>query len=1125
MRGDFSRFTFDPKKRYSGVWMQQGRVQLDSDWNEQQAINRHRMEAECRDVVGTSGAPSIDPGFGITVDDNGDLYIGKGRYYVDGILCENDDENEGTASIKFQNQPDLPAAPNLLTLLSGADYGVVYLDAWHRDVTAVDDPEIKEKALGGADTTTRSKVIWRVLVLPVKLEAGQARPDCDSELFPKRKVALNAQLSESGSSDSLCILGPGGGYRGLENQLYRVEIHKAGPLGSATFKWARDNGSIEIPIIDKIAGGTVPVRNIGAGILDRFNDGTVVEIVDDRSDLNPYSDFNVSLSQPRPLAKVKGDPDAASSTILIEPQPDAASVSEMKNPKLRKWDSAEIKVEVPSTNDGWIPLGDEGVEIKFSTGGGQNDIFRTGDYWLIPARVASDKLEWPYEENENPIAQPPAGIEHHYARLAEIEIFKKEDGSFALKTTKDCRNVFPPLIDLLRPPAMHITGINWKNDNTLYLDDLIDQGLRISLDHQPDVQSVSSDTMIVTVETSSGLKIGNVTMPDISFILNGFIKVESTTVIWNVRLRQQLSELLDNRRSTRMRITLKGNAIWSKYNNQLLYLDGQAFGRPAQRGGQVDLEFPSGVGLKASDFESWCNLTLLEETVFDPNVLLWMRKMGFKTEKDMRSWASTYYVQFWDMMAKTYLDWFVPYKQVVEWKPPYARWFIGGKVNAAYNAVDRYKISAKDKAAYIFIPEPVDQATQRITYEQLFKEVNKLANGLKTLGVRKGDRVVIYMPMIPQLPMAMLACAKIGAIHSVVYSAYSATSLNSRILDAEPKVIITVDGLFRRGKPVPLKPNVDEATANTPSVQKVVVVKRASNEISLKAGRDVWYHELIASQSDECETEKMDPEDRLFIFYTGTTGKPKGIEHVHGGYSVAAAQTLHWIFDIKDSDVWWCTADIGLITGHSYAVYGPLCLGATSVLYEGSPDYPDFGRWFQIIQDNKVSVFFTSPSAIRMFMKAGEEWPAKYDLSSLRLLGSAGETISAEAWTWYKKNFNGNKCPIMDTWWLAETGIPVISSLPITPLKPGSPTFAMPGFNADILDADGKPVMPDQVGNLVLTEPWPSMFRGIYKDPDSYKKDRWSTYWDTKPGIFLATENAKRDKEGYIWIVPKIIPL
>ena len=524
---------------------------------------------------------------------------------------------------------------------------------------------------------------------------------------------------------------------------------------------------------------------------------------------------------------------------------------------------------------------------------------------------------------------------------------------------------------------------------------------------------------------------------------------------------------------------------------------------------------------------------LYEETrVFEPskelvensNVMKWMKEKGFKTERELRLWCSNNYIQFWGEMAKTYADWFEPWSSTLEWIPPYAKWFVGGKCNVAYNSVDRHALGAKkDKVAYIFVPEPTDQPTQKITYLQLYKEVNKFANGLKSLGVQKGDRVMLYMPMIPQLPIAMLAIAKIGAIHCIVFSGFSSGGLNSRILDAEAKAVITTDGLYRRGKPIPLKPNVDEATANTPTVKNVIVVKRTGLEVPMKQGRDVYWHDLVAGKSEECECEKMDSEDRLFILYTsGTTGKPKGIEHVHGGYCVGPAQTLHWVFDIKDSDVWWCTADIGWITGHSYIVYGPLCLGATSMMYEGAPDYPDFGRFFKIIQDNKVSVFYTAPTAIRMFMKAGEKWAKDYDISSIRLLGTVGEPINPEAWMWYREHFGAGKCQIMDTWWQTETGTFLVSPLPITPLKPGSATFPLPGFNIDILDEDANPVPAGSGGNIVSTTPWPSMLRAFYKDTVRYQKEYWSTYWGIRPGTYLAGDKATKDKDGYFTIQGRI---
>ncbi|MBN1324521.1 MAG: acetate--CoA ligase, partial [Methanotrichaceae archaeon] len=524
---------------------------------------------------------------------------------------------------------------------------------------------------------------------------------------------------------------------------------------------------------------------------------------------------------------------------------------------------------------------------------------------------------------------------------------------------------------------------------------------------------------------------------------------------------------------------------------------------------------------------------LLEETrVFPPSkelaensvVMQWMKKKGFATEKEMRAWTGQNFIQFWGEMANDYADFFEPYAQVLEWKPPYAKWFVGGKINVAYNAVDRHALGdKKDKVAYIFVPEPTDQPTKMITYGDLYKEVNKFANGLRSLGVKKGDRVSVYMPMIPETAMTMLACAKIGAIHSVVFSGFSAGGLASRVQDAESVVVVTTDGFYRRGKPLPLKPNVDEAIKDAPSVKNVVVVKRTGQDVPMTAGRDIYWNDLVADKSEECETEKTDAEDRLFILYTsGTTGKPKGIEHVHGGYCVGPAQTLNWVFDVGNSDVWWCTADVGWITGHSYVVYGPLCLGATSILYEGSPDYPDFGRWFQIIQDHKVSVFYTAPTAVRMFMKAGAEWPKKYDLSSLRLLGSVGEPINPEAWMWYREHFGGGKLQIMDTWWQTETGTFLVSPLPITPLKPGSATFPLPGFNIDIYDEDANPVPPGSGGNIVSATPWPSMLRAFYKDEVRYKKEYWSMYWDIRPGTYLAGDKATKDKDGYFFIQGRI---
>ncbi|UEC43929.1 MAG: Acetyl-coenzyme A synthetase, partial [Methanothrix sp.] len=510
-----------------------------------------------------------------------------------------------------------------------------------------------------------------------------------------------------------------------------------------------------------------------------------------------------------------------------------------------------------------------------------------------------------------------------------------------------------------------------------------------------------------------------------------------------------------------------------------------------------------------------------KDLVENSNVMKYMKKKGFKTEKELRGWCSKNYIEFWDEMAKEYVDWFKPYTKVMDDSGmPYFKWFTGGEVNITYNCVDRHaKGAKKDKVAYIWVPEPTDQATQKITYGELYKEINKFANGLKSLGLKKGDRASIYMPMIPQLPIAVLACAKIGVIHSVVFSGFSSKGLSDRAADCGSKVIITTDGLFRRGKPIPLKPNVDEALEGAPTVEHVIVFKRAGLDVAWKEGRDVWWNDLVAGKSEECEPEKLDPEHRLYILYTsGTTGKPKGIEHAQGGNAVGPAQTLHWVFDLKEDDVWWCTADIGWVTGHSYIVYGPLTLGVTGIMYEGSPDFPDFGRWWGIIQEHKVTKFYTAPTAIRMFMKQGAEWPAKYDLSSLKLLGSVGEPINPEAWMWYREHVGAGKLQIMDTWWQTETGTFICSPLPITPLKPGSCTFPLPGFNTTIYDEEGNEVPLGEGGNIVNETPWPSMLRAFWGDKERFMKEYWQFYWDTpKRGTYLAGDKATRDKDGYFW--------
>jgi acetyl-CoA synthetase len=424
------------------------------------------------------------------------------------------------------------------------------------------------------------------------------------------------------------------------------------------------------------------------------------------------------------------------------------------------------------------------------------------------------------------------------------------------------------------------------------------------------------------------------------------------------------------------------------------------------------------------------------------------------------------------------------------------------------------KTAVRDKVAYIYEPEPQDQKVERWTYAMLYKEVNRLANAMKRLGVKKGDRVTIFMPMVPQLPVAMLACVRIGAVHSVVFSGFSSASLRDRIQDSEANVLITADGSFRRGKLVTLKANSDPASAECPSLKHVIVLKRAGNPVEMKPGRDLWWHEITARESEECPAERLDPEDPLYLLYTsGTTGKPKGILHVHGGYAVGTYSTLKFVFDVKPEDVWWCAADVGWVTGHSYIVYAPLMMGATSILYEGAPDFPAPDRWWSIVEREKVTILYTSPTAIRMFMRFGGDFPKKHNLTSLRLLGSVGEPINPEAWRWYREHIGGNRLQIMDTWWQTETGNFMISPLPITPLKPGSATRPLPGILADVVDQHGKPIKPNENGFAVLLKPWPGMLRTLYKDPDRYK----DAYWSRFPGMYLTGDSCTKDENGYFW--------
>ena len=511
---------------------------------------------------------------------------------------------------------------------------------------------------------------------------------------------------------------------------------------------------------------------------------------------------------------------------------------------------------------------------------------------------------------------------------------------------------------------------------------------------------------------------------------------------------------------------------------------------------------------------------LKEERVFEPsneflkksNIARWMKKYKIQNYDELLEKSGENPEWFWNELARE-LEWFKNYKEVLKWDPPHVEWFLEGKFNIAYNALDRHiKNGKKDKIAYIW--EAENGETKEITYFELQKEVNKFSNALKELGVKKGDRVSIYLPMILELPIAMLACAKIGAVHSVVFSGFWAKAFQDRINDAEAKIAITADGFTRRGKLIPLKENVDDILDKTPTVQNLIVVKHAGLKIGMQDSRDLWWHEITENIDEKCKTEVMESEDPLFILYTsGTTGKPKGVVHVHGGYAVGVYATLKFVFDLKDEDIWWCAADIGWITGHSYIVYAPLLCGATSVLFEGTPDYPDPGRLWSMIDNYKVTVFYTAPTTIRMFMKHGEKWPDKHDLSSLRILGSVGEPINPEAWMWYYKYIGGERCPIMDTWWQTETGMHLITPLPISPLKPGSAVKPFPTIEVDIYDKDGKP-LTDKGGHLVIKTPWPSMFRTLYKDPKRYVEAYWSEFQDT----YLSGDVARKDEDGYFWI-------
>ncbi len=503
-----------------------------------------------------------------------------------------------------------------------------------------------------------------------------------------------------------------------------------------------------------------------------------------------------------------------------------------------------------------------------------------------------------------------------------------------------------------------------------------------------------------------------------------------------------------------------------------------------------------------------------EKRIFKPNVETVERAHVKNWENEIEKGKD--FKKYWEEKAED-LDWFQKWDQVLdESNKPFYKWFVNGKINLAYNAVDRWiNTEKRNQVAILYVNERGDE--RKLTYYELYREVNKMANGLKNLGVKKGEAVSMYLPMCPELIISMLACNKIGAVHSVVYSGLSVGAFVERMNDAKVKILITADGTYRRGKIIDLKKISDEAMLQCPTIETVVVVKHTRSEIKVSelSGREIFYDRLLEGEPAECEPEPMDSEDPLFILYTsGSTGKPKGVLHTTGGYMVGVATTLKNIFDIQKDDMWWCTGDIGWITGHSYVIYGPLLLGTTTIVYEGAPDYPDPGAWWNIIEKYGVTKFYTAPTAIRHLMRFGNKYPNIYNLSSLRILGTVGEPINPEAWMWYYKNVGKEKTPIMDTWWQTETGMHLISPLPSAYLKPGSATKAVPGVEADVVDEDGNPVPLGKGGYLVIKKPWPAMFRTLYEDEERYKE----VYWNQIPGVYKAGDMARKDEDGYFWI-------
>jgi acetyl-CoA synthetase len=533
--------------------------------------------------------------------------------------------------------------------------------------------------------------------------------------------------------------------------------------------------------------------------------------------------------------------------------------------------------------------------------------------------------------------------------------------------------------------------------------------------------------------------------------------------------------------------------------------------RPQEDASVTDRQRPAAAGPEIENL-------MVEGRTFPPDPTFSARA---NAGPDLYARADADFEAFWSDLARQKLRWQRPFTRPLTWDPPFARWFEDGQLNVSENCLDRHVESGLgDRVAYHWVGEPGD--TRRLTYADLHREVQRTANALLELGVRTGDRVAIYMPMIPELPIAMLACARIGAPHTVVFGGFSAEALASRIEDAQATLLITADGGWRRGRPVDLKSAADEALERTSTVRHMLVVRRLGEAlpVAMDPGRDVWWHEVVDRQVSDCLPVPVDAEHMLYLLYTsGTTAKPKGIMHTSAGYLLGAAYTHETVFDIKPDDVYWCAADIGWVTGHSYIVYGPLANATTSVLYEGAPDTPTWERWWQIIEDYGVTILYTAPTAIRAFMKQGEQFPARHDLSSLRLLGSVGEPINPEAWLWYREHVGGGRCPIVDTWWQTETGHILITPLPgVTATKPGSATFPFPGIEADVVDATGRPVPPGEGGYLVLRRPWPGMLRGIYGDPERYK----ATYWSRFPGLYFAGDGARRDEDGYFWLLGRV---